>query len=379
MAGKETNSLSTEGAGEKENSSQEEDLLRRSTKKIKNSSDKFTGSRSGGVCYEDIPIIRGDEEVEIRKSYRDSLIGNNSDLRSNDSDDTDDSDDEDLSDEEDRSEKDEEEESLCEIIEHQRGKHSIPEFIFKEKVKKRINKPFRNVLIVKLLGRMIGYKALESKLQKMWGNDGDVYVVDTYNDFYVVKFTSKLDYEFALGGGPWMIYDHYLMIRTWCPFFNPWAASVDRVMVWIRFPELPLEYYDEEVLRCFGNRIGKAIKVDFTTSLLARGKFARMCVEVDTSLPLLPVFIMEGREFKVEYEGLHTVCFHCGRYGHLVENCPEKIIDDGGEGDGVGMEGKGEAGKEDSLFGPWTTVKKNRRPRVEKNVDEGKKNVDEGK
>ncbi|KAJ1416829.1 Zinc finger, CCHC-type [Sesbania bispinosa] len=31
---------------------------------------------------------------------------------------------------------------------------------------------------------------------------------------------------------------------------------------------------------------------------------------------------LNGRIYKVEYEGLHLICFHCGRYGHRREACP---------------------------------------------------------
>ena len=65
---------------------------------------------------------------------------------------------------------------------------------------------------------------------------------------------------------PWMIYDHYLMVRTWDSEFNPWSASVERLLVWVRFPDLPIQYYDVKVLEVFGNRIGKAVKVDMNTT-----------------------------------------------------------------------------------------------------------------
>lgn len=52
------------------------------------------------------------------------------------------------------------------------------------------------------------------------------------------------------------------------------------IAVWIRFPGLPIEYYDEKLLMAMGNTIGKALKVDSNTSYAARGKFARVCIEL---------------------------------------------------------------------------------------------------
>ncbi|KAI9122550.1 hypothetical protein K1719_006390 [Acacia pycnantha] len=46
-----------------------------------------------------------------------------------------------------------------------------------------------------------------------------------------------------------------------------------------------------------------------------------MCVEVDLQKPLLPGFSHFGEERRFKYEGLHLVCFTCGRYGHRMDQC----------------------------------------------------------
>ncbi|KAJ1423981.1 Zinc finger, CCHC-type [Sesbania bispinosa] len=53
-----------------------------------------------------------------------------------------------------------------------------------------------------------------------------------------------------------------------------------------------------------------------------RGKFARLCVEVDWKKPLISQFELLGRDYSVEYEGLFLICFTCGKYGHRKEGCP---------------------------------------------------------
>lgn len=70
-----------------------------------------------------------------------------------------------------------------------------------------------------------------------------------------------------------------------------------------------------------GEKIGKPIRVDHATGEVARGKFARMCVEVDIKKPLLSKFKLRRTARKIEYEGLHLVCFDCGVYGHRKDEC----------------------------------------------------------
>ncbi|KAJ6924552.1 hypothetical protein NC652_017734 [Populus alba x Populus x berolinensis] len=83
-----------------------------------------------------------------------------------------------------------------------------------------------------------------------------------------------------------------------------------------------MEYYDTAVLWKIGNHIGKTLKVDRTTSVGMRGNYARICVEVDLTKPLLSKFKLRRRIRRISYEGLHMICFGCGQYGHKHDMCP---------------------------------------------------------
>ncbi|KAL4365378.1 hypothetical protein AHAS_Ahas07G0100100 [Arachis hypogaea] len=69
-----------------------------------------------------------------------------------------------------------------------------------------------NSLIVKLVGRKIGYSVMK-RLENMWSGKGSIDVIDLGHDFYLVKFYSQEDLDYALLEGPWKIYDHYLAVR----------------------------------------------------------------------------------------------------------------------------------------------------------------------
>lgn len=144
------------------------------------------------------------------------------------------------------------------------------------------------------------------------------------DEYFLVRFESMDDYKYAKFGGPWMMLDHYLIVKEWKPNFNPSADRTENVLVWIWFPDLPIEYYGEQYLMKIGEKVGVPIKIDDATSLTSRGRFARMCVEVDLIKPLLAKYKLRRRVYKIEYEGIHMVCFNCGVYGHNAEKCKEK-------------------------------------------------------
>ncbi|XP_058726091.1 uncharacterized protein LOC131597407 [Vicia villosa] len=266
------------------------------------------------------------------------------------------------------------------------GGYECPTFIFFAEEEQRIRRPWRRGVIVKLLGRRIGYKALENRLNQMRVRKGVINIIDLSNDYYLVAFSHEDDKTAAMTNGPWFIYDHYLTVKDWRPNFQPDSDTIDEVAVWVRISGFPIEYYDSRALTVFGKRIGRTIKVDKTTTKQERGKYARICVAVNLSKPLLVMFNIGKRSYKVEYEGLHLLCMSCGRYGHNKEGCyyKEKEREVGSVG---GSNGNNIISNDSSSNGnrqlqngepdgPWKIVQKNRRG---KKVVKGRKNSAPGR
>ncbi|KAI8026706.1 hypothetical protein LOK49_LG02G03142 [Camellia lanceoleosa] len=134
---------------------------------------------------------------------------------------------------------------------------------------------------------------LEGQKQKSFK---DALAAPKHNDFYFDENMDSLlaDEEDAEGdthihdGGPWVIMDHYLTVRKWTPDFKTSEAFETTTAVWVRFSELPIEYFHEQVLYVIAKQIGKPLKIDLTTAIATRGRFARVCIEVDLHKPLCP-------------------------------------------------------------------------------------------
>ncbi|WCJ25233.1 zinc ion binding nucleic acid binding [Euphorbia peplus] len=197
----------------------------------------------------------------------------------------------------------------------------FPKISIAPKFAEVLDQSWKQALIVKLLGRNIGFPTLEQKVKALWKCVADFKLMDLGFGFYMVTFDNMNDRERVIYGGPWLIQGHYLTVRTWSPDFMASDATVSSTMVWIRFPSLPVRYYHEDLLMAIGNTMGKAIKVDKNTLEASRGRFARVCVEIDLTSPLVAKFSIDEVPFRIEYEGLHTACTNCGRYGHLRDVC----------------------------------------------------------
>ncbi|CAN1127063.1 hypothetical protein LINPERHAP2_LOCUS3799 [Linum perenne] len=141
-------------------------------------------------------------------------------------------------------------------------------------------KPWSKALVVKVLEKAFTFPVIKRSLDSLWARSGRIQVSDMANNFFLVRFSEEKDYQRAL-------------------FEGPCRLAFERI----------------------GNHIGRTIRLDLATAEGARARYARVCVEVDLSQPLLGKYVIEDRVFLVEYESLDNICFSCGLYGHKEEGC----------------------------------------------------------
>lgn len=65
-----------------------------------------------------------------------------------------------------------------------------------------------------------------------------------------------------------------------------------------------------------GKKIGRFFRMDDAMSITSKGKFARICVEIDITKWFRGKFKIHKQTRRIEYEGIHLVCFHCGVHGY---------------------------------------------------------------
>ena len=185
----------------------------------------------------------------------------------------------------------------------------------------RIRAPWSSALIIKVFGRSVGYNFLLSKLHALWKPKGKIDCVDLECDYFLIRFYLKEDHDTVLIKGPWFIGEHFLSIRPWEANFRPEEDNIASVAVWVRLPRLPIEYYDVEALKEIGQAIGTVLRIDTHTATEARGRYARLCVQIDINKPLIYTVLIGKFQQSVVYEGIGKLCFSCGRVGHRRENC----------------------------------------------------------
>ncbi|CAN1335310.1 hypothetical protein LINPERPRIM_LOCUS36697, partial [Linum perenne] len=220
-------------------------------------------------------------------------------------------------------------------------------------------KPWSKTLVVKVLEKSFTFPVIKRRLESLWARSGRIQVSDMANNFFLVRFSEDDDYQRALFDGPWKIADYYITVARWTPDFNE-EAPIQKIMTWVRLPKLPIQFFNRLAVERIGNHIGRTVRLDLVTSEGARARYARVCVEVDLSRPLLGKYVIEDKVFLVEYESLDNICYSCGLYGHKEEECKPAVSTED-----VAPPTTGETleknGGSDGNSGSWMTVKRRHR------------------
>ncbi|XP_021727443.1 uncharacterized protein LOC110694584 [Chenopodium quinoa] len=147
------------------------------------------------------------------------------------------------------------------------GNDRCPVILLTKEEKKAMRRPWRNILIIRMFDGSLGYIGLMKRLKRKWQLKGEMSLTDIGCKYFIARFNNQEDYNFVLTQGPWLIDDKYLTIRKWTPNFIPEEASIKVLTAWVRTLNLSVEYFDKELLKKIGAKIGKVIRVDKSTAL----------------------------------------------------------------------------------------------------------------
>ncbi|KAL4366606.1 hypothetical protein GQ457_05G014170 [Hibiscus cannabinus] len=100
------------------------------------------------------------------------------------------------------------------------GDSLLPKIRFSDRFHDAIDEKLANSLIIRLLGKSIGYRALLNCIHTLWNPVGELQLIDLDNDYFLVRFVKEVDFVRVLSDGPWVIYGSYLTVQSWSRPFS---------------------------------------------------------------------------------------------------------------------------------------------------------------
>ncbi|CAN1853553.1 hypothetical protein LINPERHAP1_LOCUS41063 [Linum perenne] len=173
------------------------------------------------------------------------------------------------------------------------------------------------------------------------------------------------------------MFDYYITVSCWTPSFNE-EEPIGKILTWVRLPKLPIQFFHQIAVNRIGNYIGRTIRMDLATAEGARARYARICVEVDLTKPLLGKYMIGERVFFVEYESLENVCHCCGFYGHKMDACPTIVTPTCPEAEVIPSPPPPEDAGHTGDAGSWMTVTRRRQRKNNGKQIEPQKKKQEG-
>ncbi|KAL0906199.1 hypothetical protein M5K25_024673 [Dendrobium thyrsiflorum] len=182
-------------------------------------------------------------------------------------------------------------------------------------------------VVGKILGKKMSYSFIQTELQRKWKRFGDFKFLLFGRVSFICIFSSLGAREAVLNGGPWNIAGHMVGLSKWAPDFDPESMNGLFSPVWVRFPNLPLIYWDKKNINRIASMIGRPIWYDEITNVWGKSSYARVCISLDISKQLPKGTWIQGINGKFfqrcEFEEVPIFCFGCGRIGHFKDNCQE--------------------------------------------------------
>ncbi|KAG5572051.1 hypothetical protein H5410_061817 [Solanum commersonii] len=129
-----------------------------------------------------------------------------------------------------------------------------------------------------------------------------LYHIDGY---IVVRFANEEETDIVLCLGPHQLLRRPVIMKPWVTEFNFKEEILTIIPLWVKLPDLRLNYWNAVVLSKIGSSLGKPLYANECPSQVNRISLTRILVEVDITRPLPKMIKMHDPKGDVQKKGLN--------------------------------------------------------------------------
>jgi hypothetical protein len=174
-------------------------------------------------------------------------------------------------------------------------------------------------------------EAMENALGPLWCPLQGLDCTDLGDNKFLFTFHQEGGRKKAVENGPWTFDKGLLVMEEFVADKTLDEYEFTTIPIWVRVFKLPLGMMTRRTAEDIGDRVGEFLEVDGVVDGMAVGKFLRVKVRMNISVPLMRgtmVVVDDKGSSKwcpFEYEYLPDFCFTCGIIGHLDRGCSIKL------------------------------------------------------
>ncbi|KAJ6418673.1 hypothetical protein OIU84_001944 [Salix udensis] len=185
-----------------------------------------------------------------------------------------------------------------------------------------------------ILGFRMSHRMVNTIASRVWRPCGLEQVTTMANGFMLFRFTTEAAMQAVMEKGPWLFGGKAIILQQWHPSYKFDKNKISKLPVWVRLHGLPFPLWSQTGLSLAASMVGRPLSCDSQTYNCERLEYARLCVEIDASLPKVTSFDIvsplsaEPLTVEVEYEWMPPHCISCKLYGHSCKKQPQPSTHD---------------------------------------------------
>ena len=186
---------------------------------------------------------------------------------------------------------------------------------------------WKGCLVGQFFDKRLPIHVVRETVDKLWGQHEMPEISTTDNGLYLFRFRDMVARDWVMENGPWYIVGRSIILRVWQPGMEMLNIQLTSLPIWVKFYNIPLEYWTNTCLGCIASAVWKPLHMDSLIENRTRLSFARICIEVDLSSKFpktARLNLGNGKctTIRIEYPWVPQNCSHCQVFGHKISHCP---------------------------------------------------------
>ena len=188
---------------------------------------------------------------------------------------------------------------------------------------------WKGCLVGQFLDKRLPFPVVRSLVNRLWGKREMPEISTTDNGLFFFRFRDPEARDWVMDAGPWHLAGRPFILRAWKPGMDMLNIQLSSIPIWVRFYNIPLEYWTSTCLGHIASTIGIPLHLDPLIENQTKLSFARIYVEVgvDCEFPK-SVLLDRGNgsysTIRIEYPWAPQCCSECKLFGHNLLNCQAK-------------------------------------------------------
>ena len=188
---------------------------------------------------------------------------------------------------------------------------------------------WKGCLVGQFLDKRLPFPVVRSLVNRLWGKREMPDISTTESGLFFFRFWDPEARDWVMNAGPWHLAGRPFILRAWKPGMDMLNIQLSSIPIWVRFYNIPLEYWTSTCLGHIASTVGIPLHLDPLTENQTKLSFARVCIEVgvDCEFPK-SVLLDRGNgsysTIRIEYHWAPQCCSECKLFGHNLVHCQAK-------------------------------------------------------